>query len=313
MMTQQTKQPLITILGPTASGKTRLAVAMARQFHGEIISADSRQVYQYMDIGTGKDLEEYGDIPYHLIDVIHPDNEYNLFNFARDFGDAFKHITARRQLPFLVGGTGMYLDAVLSRYNLTIANIDENTRQDLEKKSIDALVDILRDLKPALHNTTDTQDKARLIKAIEIAISERQEKHKENEQATLAWPSFEPLILGIRVERELLKKRIKSRLMSRLEAGMIDEVEQLVRKGVSFERLQNFGLEYRYISLYLNKQLNFNDMLQKLNSEIVRFSKQQEKWFRNIEKKQHQIKWLDANDHLTENANSAIQQFLEGK
>lgn len=310
-MTQQAETPLITILGPTASGKTKLAVTLAEQFHGEIISADSRQVYQYMNIGTGKDLEEYGDIPYHLIDVIHPDNEYNLFNFAQDFGVAYQHITSRHQLPFLVGGTGMYLDAVLSRYNLTIANIDENTRQDLEKKSIDALVGILRKLKPSLHNTTDTQDRARLVKAIEIALSEQNETAQGDNRDTILWPSFNPLILGIRISRENLKKRIKARLLSRLKEGMIDEVELLVRKGISFERLQNFGLEYRYIALYLQKQLNFNDMVQKLNSEIVRFSKQQEKWFRNLEKKQHQIIWLDADDDLPEKAKTVIQLFLE--
>ena len=285
---------------------------MAKLFKGEIISADSRQVYQYMDIGTGKDLEEYGDIPYHLIDVIHPDNEYNLFNFAKDFGLAFNHIISRQQLPFLVGGTGMYLDAVLSRYNLTIANIDENTRQDLEKKSKAELVTLLSDLKPALHNTTDTEDKTRLIKAIEIALSERKEAHPDSGQMTLTWPEFEPLIIGIRIDREHLKKRIQSRLLSRLKQGMIDEVEMLIRKGVSFERLQNFGLEYRYIALYLSKKLNFNDMKQKLNSEIVRFSKQQEKWFRNLEKKQHRILWIDADDQLIENAERAIQQFVYG-
>lgn len=309
-MTHSPSHPLITILGPTASGKTKLAAALARTFQGEIISADSRQVYRYMNIGTGKDLDEYGEVPYHLIDVIHPENEYSLFNFALDFCDTFKRISTKEHLPFLVGGTGMYLDAVLSHYKLTIANIDENTRLELEKKSDTALVDFLRELKPALHNTTDIEDRARLLKAIEIALSEN--KAFADEQQIVAWPSFRPLTLGIRIERDQLKERIKRRLKNRFEQGMIDEVEMLVRKGISFERLNNFGLEYRYIARYLNGQLTFNDMFQKLNSEIVRFSKQQEKWFRNLEKKQHRIIWLDADENIESRAESVIHEFMDG-
>lgn len=308
-MTHSPEPPLITILGATASGKTKLAVALAKAFQGEIISADSRQVYRYMDIGTGKDLEEYGEVPYHLIDMIHPENEYSLFNFSLDFCNAFNHISSKQHLPLLVGGTGMYLDAVLSRYKLTIANIDENTRLELEKKSDDALVAYLRDLKPELHNTTDIQDRTRILKAIEIALSENNALDT-GEQEFVAWPTVRPLILGIKIERHQLKERIKLRLKNRFEQNMIDEVEMLIRKGISFDRLDKFGLEYRYIARYLNGQLKFNDMFQKLNSEIDRFSKQQEKWFRNLEKKQHKIIWLDADEYIEKRAKSIIEEFI---
>ena len=309
-MTHSPKSPLITILGATASGKTKLAVALAKAYHGEIISADSRQVYRYMDIGTGKDLEEYAEIPYHLIDVIHPRYEYSLFNFAQDFCTTFNHISSRQHLPLLVGGTGMYLDAVLSRYKLTIANIDENTRQELEKKSDEALISFLYALKPTLHNTTDIQDRSRILKAIEIVLSEN-EASATGKQAFLEWPNFRSLILGIRIDRQHLKERIKMRLKNRFEQGMIDEVEMLIRKGISFDRLNNFGLEYRYIARYLQGQLTFNDMFQKLNSEIVRFSKQQDKWFRNLEKKQHSIMWIDADESIEKNAESLLQEFMD--
>tara|TARA_R110002072_G_scaffold4280_9_gene30268 strand:+ start:3467 stop:4384 length:918 start_codon:yes stop_codon:yes gene_type:complete len=287
---------LITILGPTASGKTKLAVELAKQLTGEIISADSRQVYKHMDIGTGKDLNEYGHIPYHLIDIVNPNAEYNLFNFAVDFNHAFNAITQRHHLPFLVGGTGMYLDAVLSRYKLTIANIDEKTRLKLEKKSESELTAILCELKPTLHNTTDIQNKDRLLQAIEIAMS-------ENENARLVtWPSFKPLILGIKIERTTLKNNITTRLKERLQAGMIEEVSALRQQGITDQRIDNFGLEYRYLLKHLKGELNYNDMFQKLNAAIVNFTKQQHKWFRNLEKKGHKIVWLDSDTTMSEAA-----------
>jgi tRNA dimethylallyltransferase len=302
-------KPLITILGPTASGKTRLGVAMARLFQGEIISADSRQVYRYMDIGTGKDLAEYGEIPYHLIDVIHPDQEYSLFHFAQDFIKAIKTIHGRNHLPLLVGGTGMYLDAALSRYKLTIANIDKKTRDSLEKKTDDALRSLLAKLKPGLHNTTDTENRDRLLRAIEIAMTEQSAATGDADQVII-WPDYQTLILGIKMERTQLKQRIQNRLKARFKEGMIDEVEMLIRKGVSLERLYHFGLEYRYIAQYLSNELNYNDMQQKLNSEIVRFAKQQEKWFRNLQKKQHQIAWLEADESMEDKAKGIITRFL---
>jgi tRNA dimethylallyltransferase len=302
-MTQYLIPPLVTILGPTASGKTKLAVDLAEHLNGEIISADSRQVYRYMDLGTGKDIEEYGSIKHHLIDIVSPQDEYNLFNFVSDFCRIFPSITNRRKLPFLVGGTGMYLDSILNRYNLTIANIDKNTRQDLEIKTEVELANILTELKPFQHNTTDCLQKDRLIRAIEIAYAE---KTKHSNQ--VVWPEFEELILGIRVPREQLKVKIKTRLKSRFQLGMIEEVENLLKIGVSRERIDNFGLEYRYILKHIKGELNFNDMFQKLNSAILNFSKQQEKWFRNMEKKGKKIIWLDADESINLQALNIIKE-----
>lgn len=295
---------LITILGPTASGKTKLAVNLAKSLQGEIISADSRQVYKYMDLGTGKDIEEYGLIPYHLIDIIKPEDEYNLFKFAQDFSHAFLDITQRHKQPFLVGGTGMYLDSVLSRYNLTIANIDKNTRQDLEKKSNEELSFILNQIKPLQHNTTDIIDRSRLIRAIEIAISEDDPTNK------IKWPAFDELTIGIRLPRIELKQRITERLKNRFQLGMIEEVENLIKIGISKDRIDSFGLEYRYILKHISNELNYNDMFQKLNSAIYSFSKQQEKWFRNMEKKGLKIHWLEAGVDIDSSALDIISEQI---
>lgn len=304
-MTHSPIPPLITILGPTASGKTKLAVNLSKQLNGEIISADSRQVYQYMDLGTGKDIQEYGSIPHHLIDIISPKNEYNLFSFACDFVDAYTTVIEYKKLPFLVGGTGMYLDSVLSRYNLTIANIDKNTRQDLEIKSLDELTGILNQLRPSQHNTTDKHHKDRLIRAIEIAQAETTASNE------ISWPAFKELILGIKVPREVLKQRITERLKARFNLGMIEEVENLIKMGISAERIDNFGLEYRFILKHINGELNFNDMFQKLNSAIFTFSKQQEKWFRNMEKKGKVITWLEPNEQIEDQALELISRFIQ--
>jgi tRNA dimethylallyltransferase len=295
---------LITILGPTASGKTKLAVNLAKSLQGEIISADSRQVYRHMDLGTGKDIEEYGSIPYHLIDIIKPQDEYNLFKFSQDFCHSFLDIIERQKQPFLVGGTGMYLDSVLNRYNLTIANINKNTRQDLEKKTERELCEILRQIKPIQHNTTDTSHKARLIRGIEIAFEEG------NPSKLIDWPIFNELTIGIKIHRNQLKQRIGERLKSRFQLGMIEEVENLIKIGVSKERIDNFGLEYRYILKHITGELNYNDMFQKLNSAIFKFSKQQEKWFRNIENKGKKIYWLDFEETINAQALGVAKQHL---
>tara|TARA_R110002167_G_scaffold119566_7_gene296904 strand:- start:518 stop:1441 length:924 start_codon:yes stop_codon:yes gene_type:complete len=304
-MTHYPIPTLITILGPTASGKTKLAVNLAETLQGEIISADSRQVYKTMDLGTGKDIGEYGSIPYHLIDIVKPQDEYNLFKFSQDFCQSFLNITKRQKQPFLVGGTGMYLDSVLSRYDLTIASIEKNTRQDLEKKSINELVQILSQLNPFQHNTTDSLQKDRLIRAVEIANAQAKKAN------TVIWPEFKALILGIKVPRDELKKKITNRLKIRFQQGMIDEVENLMTMGVSSERIDNFGLEYRYILKHINGELNYNDMFQKLNSAIFTFSKQQEKWFRNMEKKGKNIVWLNANKSINEQALEIVSRYLE--
>lgn len=299
-MTYSSNPSLIALIGPTASGKTKLAVHLAKIFNGEIISADSRQVYQGMDLGTGKDLNEYDSIHHHLIDIIHPKNEYNLFNFANDFKHSFNDISKRGKLPFLVGGTGLYLDSVFNRYNLTIANFNQNTRESLEKKSKQELSTLLMQFKPELHNSTDLNDTERLIKAIEIAIAEGQDA------PIFSWPELQLVVLGIQIPRNTLKLRITNRLKQRLESGMIEEVESLISSGVSHERLDSFGLEYRFILKYINGELNFNDMYQKLNAAIFKFSKQQEKWFRNFEKKGIKIHWLNHSGDIEQQAQQII-------
>lgn len=292
---------MICILGPTASGKTRLGVTLAQHFHGEIISADSRQVYRGMDIGTGKDLDEYGDTPYHLIDIAEPDEEYNLFRFVQDYNTSLNRVPSEC-LPLLVGGTGMYLDAVLNRYQLTRAQQNPKQYRDL---SDEALRDRLLILKPDQHNTTDLADRKRLEAALHIAEAEA----RGDEQ--LCAVATRNLVFGIRMERSENRKRITQRLKQRLESGMVEEVEHLHRKGISWNQLDFFGLEYRYIALYLQGNLAYNDMYQKLNSAIHQFAKQQEKWFRNIEKKGTAIVWLDASSDIEAQAISGAHHFLD--
>jgi tRNA dimethylallyltransferase len=300
--------PLIVVLGPTASGKTSLGVKLSKALNGEIISADSRQVYQGMDIGTGKDLDEYGSVPYHLIDIVKPGQDYNVFSFARDFAKAFLDINSRGKVPFLVGGTGMYLDAVIRRYQMVEAPENKKLRTQLEEKSHSTLVEDLLRLKPEQHNETDIHDKARTIRALEIALAE------QNPANTIAWPDYQTIILGLQFPREQTRARITERLKSRLSNGMIEEVETLKKSGVSDELLNFYGLEYRFVSQYLRGELSHNDMYQKLNSAIHQFAKQQEKWFRNIEKKGGHIHWLDtAGDYVQEaleTTKTCLQQEL---
>ena len=299
--------PLIVLLGPTASGKTKLAVELARFFNGEIISADSRQVYRGMDLGTGKDLHEYGDIPYHLIDLVDPGHEYNLFQFTNDLSASLAQIRQRNSLPFLVGGTGLYLDAVLNRYQLTIATAHQTGGDGLESMTDQQLIEQLLALKPDQHNTTDLKDRKRLIRALEIAQAEL------DRQATFVWPVFNPLILGIKLPLEQTKLRITQRLKQRLKEGMIEEVEQLHQQGVSWQQLDFYGLEYRFVARYLNGELNYNDMVQKLNSEIHRFAKQQEKWFRRMERNGHAIHWLLPDQQPVNSAKKIIEIFLKDR
>lgn len=290
---------MLAILGPTASGKTHLGVELARRFNGEIISADSRQVYRGMDIGSGKDLHEYGDIPHHLIDIVDPGYEFNVFEYQKKFCQVFTNVTFRQRLPVLVGGTGLYLDAVLSQYKLVEAPINPGLRESLTHESMTSLAHTLRALNPNLHNTTDLLDRHRLIRAIEIAEAEHQGSKKVIEQ-----PQLNPFILGIRWDRPTLKQRIQQRLKARLEDGMVEEVEALHNHGVSWEILHFYGLEYRFVAAYLKGELNHNDMVQKLASAIYTFSKKQEKWFRRMEEKGVDIHWLDGhNDTISQAAN----------
>ena len=280
---------LLVILGPTASGKTHLAVQAARHFDGEILSADSRQVYRGLDIGSGKDLAEYGTTPYHLIDIVNPGCEFSLFDFVQEFRRVYCDVVSRMRLPILAGGTGLYLDAVLRGYQLVKVGENLPLRQELEKLEDAALVERLRRLRPELHNTTDLTDRERLTRAIEIAEGE-----KLPVAEPLELPVLSPRVFGLRWQRDILRQRITLRLRQRLDNGMIEEVEGLHAAGVAWETLDNFGLEYRFVARYLQGMLNRNDLFQKLNSAIHQFAKRQETWFRRMQRQGVDICWLDA-------------------
>ena len=277
---------LLVVLGPTASGKTRLGVGLAQALGGEVISADSRQVYRGMDLGTGKDLAEYGEIPCHLIDIVDPGDEFSVFEFQRRFFAVSAALRKRGRLPVLVGGTGMYLQAVLQGYRLVETPPDHVLRRELADLSMPALAERLKRSASRLHNTTDLLERDRLERAIEIAEYERDHEPE-------ALPELKPLIFGIRWEREALRERITARLKERLALGMIEEVERLHCEGVPWETLEFYGLEYRFIARHLRGELNRNDMFQKLNSAIHDFAKRQESWFRRMERSGIPIRWLD--------------------
>jgi tRNA dimethylallyltransferase len=281
---------LLVILGATASGKTKVAVEVAHAANGEIISADSRQVYRGMDIGTGKDLEEYGSVPYHLIDIVDPGYEFNVFEFQRRFVEAFIGIHGRGRLPILVGGTGMYLDAVLRGYRLLEVPQNPTLRRELAALSLENLAGRLKGANPKLHNTTDLLDRERLTRAIEIA-----EFNGKRDPQPASFPEVKPIVFGIRFERTILRQRITQRLRERLNRGMIEEVRGLLKKGVSPETLEFYGLEYKFVAKFLKGELNKNDMFQKLNSSIHQFAKRQETWFRRMERQGILIHWVDGN------------------
>jgi tRNA dimethylallyltransferase len=296
---------ILTILGPTASGKTRLAVALADRLGGEIISADSRQVFRGMDIGSGKDLHEYGTIPYHLIDILDSGAEFSVFAFQQLFLETFENISGRGRLPVLCGGTGLYLDAVLRGYRMLQVPEDPSLRAELEKLNSAELSAMLQELRPEQHNTSDLLERSRTIRAIEIALYER-EHAKEQEP----FPEIHSLTIGIRWERNELRKRITERLRLRLDNGMIEEVQQLHDGGVPWERLDYYGLEYRYIGSYLQGKMSRNDMYQRLNSAIHDFAKRQENWFRKMETNGVKINWVEgAGDTLSE-AETLISALL---
>lgn len=296
---------LITILGPTAVGKTKFAVQLANKFNGEIISADSRQVYKYMNIGTGKDLEEYvaGDqeIKHHLIDVAEPTEEFDLFKFKRMFKESFNKIVQRDKQPFLVGGTGLYIHSVIKDYQLPKVEFDSKRYGELSQLDDTELKKILLKLNPKLHNTTDLLQKERIIKAIMVA-----EKSNENFESPKV--EFDSFVIGINLPRSEVKQRITARLKKRLQSGMIEEVKKLIEMGVSIDKLLFFGLEYKFIALHLRGELNYNDMFQKLNSAIHTFAKKQMTWFRKMEKEGIEINWLEPKE--IEKAAELITRFL---
>ena len=291
------KYNLIVILGPTASGKTRIAARLARNLGSEIISADSRQVYRGMDLGTGKDTSEFlvdgVAVPCHLIDVVDTDHEFNLFEYQKMFYRSFLDISERGLIPIMAGGTGLYIEAVVKDYRMLEVPEDFSLRGELQKMDMDAMRDRLFKSNPALHNTTDTQDKSRLVRAIEIAEHSKMHEFAEETEH----PAIKPFIIGIRWERSVLRDRITARLKKRIDMGMIEEVKNLHNQGVNWERLDSFGLEYRYVSRYLQGKMDFDEMFRELNTRIHQFSKRQMTWFRRMERQGIVINWVDNADY----------------
>ena len=286
------KYDLITILGPTASGKTPLAASLAYKLGAEIISGDSRQVYRRMDLGTGKDLVDYvvdgRPVPYHLIDIVEPGYKYNVFEYQRDFLKAYEEIVAKGKLPVLCGGTGMYIESVLKGYRLLPVPENPELRASLEGKTLEELTDILRRYKK-LHNSTDVDTAKRAIRAIEI-----EEYYKQQPPEYREFPSLKSLIVGVDIDRELRREKITRRLKQRLEEGMVEEVRGLLAEGVSAENLIYYGLEYKFLTQYVIGELTFEEMFQQLEIAIHQFAKRQMTWFRGMERRGFTIHWLDA-------------------
>jgi tRNA dimethylallyltransferase len=308
----------IVILGPTATGKTKLGVELAREFNGEIINADSRQVYKGMDIGTGKDLDEYRvetkdsqgnkktvNIPYHLIDVVHPNTSFNLAKYQKMAYKKMEEILSRNMIPIIVGGTGLYIQALVEGFNLSGAAPDKKERRDLENKDVSELYGILQEINPDFAsrvNESDRKNPVRLVRYIEICRVNKESMSKKGSP-------YDFLLLGIDLEKEELNKKIYKRLVERLEKeGMVEEVERLhKREKVSWKRLDRFGLEYRYVSKYLQGRLEYREMVDKLYIAIRQFSKKQMTWFRGWEKKGADIQWIKSASH----ARRLVKNFVK--
>lgn len=289
--------PMITILGPTASGKTSLAAALADELCAEIISADSRQVYRGMDIGTGKDLADYvvngKQIPYHLIDIVEPGTKYNLFQYQHDFQQAYQDITSRGVVPILCGGTGLYIEAVLKGYALSPVPQNETLRANLADKTLDELTDTLNTLKKQtgsnMHNKTDIDSCQRAIRAIEIESYNLQHPLPPREM-----PAPASVIVGVNIDREERRYKITSRLRQRLEQGMVDEIRQLLGRGIPADDLIYYGLEYKFVTEYVIGHLTYNEMFRQLEIAIHQFAKRQMTWFRGMERRGMVIHWIEA-------------------
>lgn len=282
---------MLVVTGPTASGKTALAATLAHKLGGEVISADSRQIYRKMNLGTGKDYNDYivdgKPVPYHLIDIADPGYKYNVFEYQRDFTKTLLRMRSEGVFPVVCGGSGMYIDAIVSGYRMNEVPPDPEFRASLEDKSLDELAEILSSFKK-LHNVTDLDTKKRAIRAIEI---ERfNEMHREKQSAS---PEVRPLITGILYSREERRNRISARLRQRLSEGMIDEVKQMLEDGISPEALIYYGLEYKYLTLYLTGRLTYDDMFRSLETAIHQFAKRQMTWFRGMERRGIAINWID--------------------
>ncbi len=300
---------LLVVTGPTASGKTALAAAIAYRIGGEIISADSRQVYRNMNLGTGKDYSDYavGDtlIPFHLIDIADPGYKYNVFEYQRDFKKIYSDLKKRRVFPVVCGGSGMYTDSIISGYKMFEVPPDSGLRIELEKKSMDELREILQTFKN-LHNTTDLDTKKRVIRAIEI---EHSSKNKTNNLSM--FPKVKALLIGIIFDRDTRRKRISERLRQRLDSGMVDEVKNLINSGVTTETLMYYGLEYKFITLYLSGQLSFAEMVRDLEIAIHQFAKRQMTWFRGMERRGIKINWIDGELPMEEKVGK-VMELLNG-
>lgn len=303
-------QKMITILGPTASGKTSLAAALAARIDAEIISADSRQVYRGMTIGTGKDLDDYrqGDrlIPYHLIDICEPGTKYNLFQYQQDFHLIYNNIVARGVRPILCGGTGLYIESVLKGYALSPVPQNQALRDELADKSLAELTEMLEDLKhrnhSVMHNRTDVDTAQRAIRAIEI---ETYNLEHPTDNRTL--PPIDSVIIGVNINREERRRKITQRLKQRLEEGMVDEIRQLLDRGIAPENLIYYGLEYKFVTEYVIGKTSYEEMFRQLEIAIHQFAKRQMTWFRGMERRGFTIHWIDALDPM----DSKVAQIMD--
>ena len=299
MMQHSNKYNLVVVLGPTASGKTALAAPLAHQINGEIISADSRQVYCRMNLGTGKDYSDYiiegQQVPYHLIDIAEPGYKYNVYEYQRDFFKAFEDICGRDKFPIMCGGTGMYIEAVLSGFKMIQVPSNPELRKELEDKELAHLADMLKTMKK-LHNTTEMDTKKRAIRAIEIETY-----YQNNTQIDVVLPKLNPLIIGVDINRQLRRDKITKRLKDRLQEGMIEEVKEIINAGVKPADLMYYGLEYKYVTQYVLGQITYAQMFEQLNIAIHQFAKRQMTWFRKMERSGFNIQWLNAQNHLESN------------
>lgn len=291
------ERKMITILGPTASGKTPIAAALALRTGGEIISADSRQVYRRMDIGTGKDLADYcvegTSIPYHLIDIAEPGTKYNLFQYQHDFHEAYAHIRSRGKLPILCGGTGLYIEAVLGGYQLSPVPQNQALRDQLAHRSLAELTEMLVELKrkngSTMHNHTDVDTVQRAIRAIEIETYNLEHPTPERQL-----PPVDSIIIGVDIDRNLRREKITRRLKARLDEGMIDEIRSLIDSGVCADDLIYYGLEYKFVTEYVTNRISYDEMFRQLEIAIHQFAKRQMTWFRGMERRGFHINWIDA-------------------
>ena len=309
---------LITILGPTASGKTRIAVQLARRLDGEIISADSRQVYRRMNIGTGKDLSDYDftdadgtvrHIPYHTTDICEPGTKYNLFQYQQDFLVAYADIQRRDKWPILCGGTGLYIESVLKGYQLSPVPQNPELRQQLSGKSLDELTRMLEDLKAktgsTMHNRTDVDTAQRAIRAIEI-----EQYNLDHPTPLRPAPAIPSIIIGVNIDRDLRREKITRRLHARLDEGMVDEVKGLLAEGIPPEDLIYYGLEYKFLTLYITGQLTYDEMVRQLEIAIHQFAKRQMTWFRGMERRGFKINWIDA-PQTDDEMKDAVEKMID--